>query len=306
MLIYRVTERNTRKQYIGQTTRSLDERWKDHLDEARRPSKSLLHRAIKKYGKENFTVEELKFCNSIEELNFFERQLIIEFNTLDPAGYNLHSGGNWNRGYFSPETKKRMSESHRGVPHPHVPGQAEKISKALKGKSQRITPARIAASLAKKGVSTSLKGKTLVEIHGEEKANKIREKYAAAKRGKSRPFTEDHKAKLASASERPEVKKKRSESQKAVWQNPDERKKRIDGLHRANQNPEVSQKRMEGINRANQNPEVSQRRSDATKKLWDSPEYRQLVSEKVRISWIKRRKKKRADQASSLEALCQN
>ena len=54
----------------------------------------LISRAIAKYGKENFTIEEIDGANSLSELNYLEKHYICKFNSLDKkCGYNVRPGG---------------------------------------------------------------------------------------------------------------------------------------------------------------------------------------------------------------------
>lgn len=109
MIIYKVTNKLSGKIYIGQTTKSLEERWKKHCYAN---GCSVFYKAIKKHGKNAFTVEEIGKYGNIKDLNNAEEYYIDWFNCLVPNGYNLKSGGN-NKTY-SEESKKRMSESQSG------------------------------------------------------------------------------------------------------------------------------------------------------------------------------------------------
>lgn len=91
MLIYLVTNNVNGKRYIGQTIRPLLERWKDHC---RAKDNNYFHNAIRKYGKENFTLEIIDVANSANELDEKEIFWINKMNTLFPYGYNLKQGGN--------------------------------------------------------------------------------------------------------------------------------------------------------------------------------------------------------------------
>ena len=137
--IYKITSRTSGKSYIGQTTTSVEQRFYEHC----RPSSvycRLLHRAIKKYGKEDFEVITISTCDSMEELNRLEEVEIKKQNTIKPNGYNLLPGGN-NRKHHE-ETKRKMSKTRTGkrVPALSVPRgpmsekQKQNISKAKKGR----------------------------------------------------------------------------------------------------------------------------------------------------------------------------
>lgn len=114
MIIYKIINKINLKSYIGLTTKTVEQRWakhvRDSLGSARRSQ--ALHLAIRKYGKENFYVEILAKCRSIEELNLKEFELIKEHGTMSPNGYNLHTGGNYHT--ISSETKVKMALAQMG------------------------------------------------------------------------------------------------------------------------------------------------------------------------------------------------
>ena len=100
------------KQYVGQTTRTLEQRWKEHC---RKSSQcTYLHYAIKKYGKENFKVEQIDIALDKEELDYKEQQHIKCYNTLAPNGYNLNTGGAEGRKVADVICYK-LKESHHDV-----------------------------------------------------------------------------------------------------------------------------------------------------------------------------------------------
>lgn len=88
--VYMITNLKNGKRYVGQTTRTAEHRFKFHVS---KNVNSAIHNAIKLYGKENFKVEELVSCFSIDEMNKVEEQFISDYKTLSPNGYNLISGG---------------------------------------------------------------------------------------------------------------------------------------------------------------------------------------------------------------------
>ena len=93
MIIYKITNKLNNLIYIGQTINSIKVRWNSHVSDSKRVKKHPFYNAIKKYGKENFTIEEIGGANSIAELNYQEWLLIHKNNTLWPNGYNLKEGG---------------------------------------------------------------------------------------------------------------------------------------------------------------------------------------------------------------------
>lgn len=96
------------KQYIGQTIRSIDIRFKEHC---RTKECILLYNALQKYKPENFIKEILLICDD-KYLDKYEITFIEKYNTIYPNGYNVRSGGS--NGKHCEESKKRMRESKLG------------------------------------------------------------------------------------------------------------------------------------------------------------------------------------------------
>lgn len=106
--VYKITNLINGKCYIGQTVRPLDVRWKLHK---RSSACRMIHRAIKKYGDQNFSIEEIYISFDLEDLNTKE-QFFIEYYDSFNTGYNLNRGG---KNYIrTEETKKKLSEWQLG------------------------------------------------------------------------------------------------------------------------------------------------------------------------------------------------
>ena len=120
MLVYCIKNIINNKEYIGLTTRTLEERWKQHVYESNRESSwewnTPLGNAIKKYGKDSFQVFVLEECSSETEMKQKEIQLIKERKSLATEnGYNLSFGGDGRLGYkLSEETKRKIGEGNLG------------------------------------------------------------------------------------------------------------------------------------------------------------------------------------------------
>jgi group I intron endonuclease len=69
--IYKITNTINNKVYIGQTTRTLTERFKEHLRNCNTESKKTMHlySAMNIYGKENFSISLLEEASTLDELN---------------------------------------------------------------------------------------------------------------------------------------------------------------------------------------------------------------------------------------------
>lgn len=91
MVIYLVTNKVNGKKYVGQTIRPVLERWRDHC---RLDKGNYFHRAIQKYGSDNFEIQIIDTATSGEELDEKEIYWIQKLNTLVPRGYNIKPGGN--------------------------------------------------------------------------------------------------------------------------------------------------------------------------------------------------------------------
>lgn len=128
--VYITTNLINGKRYIGK--RSLPE-----FDTKYLGSGKLLKRAIKKYGKDNFKCKVIKWCETEEELNYYERYYIKEYDAQkSDMFYNISEGGDWGNvtngmteeeyitwkakisplgRHHSEETKKKMSLARIGI-----------------------------------------------------------------------------------------------------------------------------------------------------------------------------------------------
>lgn len=116
--IYLVTNLLNGKGYVGQTTGSVIERWRDHLYEAKVGHGSVLHKAIRSVTREHgeasieiyFKIIELPpLCINQADLDNLEIHSIAEFKTKAKGGwgYNVKDGGSYGR--HSVETRAKIS-----------------------------------------------------------------------------------------------------------------------------------------------------------------------------------------------------
>jgi group I intron endonuclease len=123
-IIYCATNKINGKIYIGETIQCLKKRMAQHKSAGLCNSEYYFHRAIKKYGWDNFYFIVLEYLDNTE---IFEKEnmWIIASNANNPnIGYNMNEGGKGQRGNhnsyqkkhkkWSEESKKRFSESHTG------------------------------------------------------------------------------------------------------------------------------------------------------------------------------------------------
>lgn len=91
--IYLITNTINNKKYVGQTIFTVKQRFLEHINCAKNGNNihmPIAH-AIKKYGAENFRIEELCKCKE-EDLDQKEQYYIQKYNTFS-NGYNATLGG---------------------------------------------------------------------------------------------------------------------------------------------------------------------------------------------------------------------
>jgi len=113
-VIYKAVNKINKKSYIGQTICSLKHRISQHFAYVKMGSNIYFHRALKKYGKDNFEWEEIAWGGNQIDLNKLEIRMIDFYNTKS-NGYNLTNGGDGNSGMIvSEKTKKIWRERRKG------------------------------------------------------------------------------------------------------------------------------------------------------------------------------------------------
>lgn len=92
--IYIVKNNINHKVYIGQTKGTINKRWSGHKSKANKGSNLVIHSAMRLHGIENFNIELLECVATLEEANKKEFELVNQFNSKCPNGYNMIDGGN--------------------------------------------------------------------------------------------------------------------------------------------------------------------------------------------------------------------
>ena len=105
-LIYKATNEINGKSYIGQTSRSLEDRKKNHLNAN---DNLYFHNALKKY---NFQWTILENNISEKELHIKEKKYIQKYNTYK-NGYNMTPGGEISPMKI-PELVAKMAKTKKG------------------------------------------------------------------------------------------------------------------------------------------------------------------------------------------------
>jgi group I intron endonuclease len=115
---YKITNLVNGKIYIGKTA-NIRKRWNGHKTAANTQNPndySILHRAIRKYGANNFSIEQLSEHTIEKEALAQEQVFIAQFQAKDRnIGYNLTDGGDGISGYkLTPEQRKKLSIARKG------------------------------------------------------------------------------------------------------------------------------------------------------------------------------------------------
>jgi group I intron endonuclease len=164
--IYLITNLINSKKYIGITKYSLEERFSQHIKRG-----FILTEAIKKYGKEKFSIELIEEVESAERVYELEIFYIKKYNTKAPNGYNLTDGGDGIFGWqpsdeYRQECSERAKELHKNKKvgmygKNHNEETKRKMSEASKGNKNCL--GRILSEETKLKISASNKGKIVSE-----------------------------------------------------------------------------------------------------------------------------------------------
>ena len=130
-VIYLITNIINKKIYIGQTISDINIRFRSH---ANRRSGMLIGDAIRKYGRDSFTIEEIYTAFTKDSLNEAEKVLIKTFNCLAPNGYNKEYGG---RGNKTVEEYKKMTDRLRKWRKENPPEKGRKVTEETKKKMSK-------------------------------------------------------------------------------------------------------------------------------------------------------------------------
>jgi len=207
--IYKIINLINDCKYFGQTIKTLERRFKEHIDSSEKDGGYFLHKAIRKYGIDNFKIEVVCRCPE-SLLDKMETYYIAKYRTnisryKDGNGYNLTDGGRIGGSPFlghkqSDKQRNAVAEANRN--RVWKDESRNKISEANTGRE--FTEEHLKnMSLANMGKPSPMKGK-----HQTEEANqKNREKHLG-KKDSEETRVRKSKANKKYFKEHPEVREK--------------------------------------------------------------------------------------------------
>jgi group I intron endonuclease len=134
--IYKISNKIDGKIYIGFTSKTVEDRYRQHLKEAKKNNNKrniYLYNAINKHGEENFTVELVRRTKNLDYgLNKLEPYYIKKYNSLYPIGYNLTTGGEGVGGVKKTPAQKQHLSKMANKRYKHDKTIKQKISRAIK------------------------------------------------------------------------------------------------------------------------------------------------------------------------------
>jgi group I intron endonuclease len=208
--IYRIVHVTSGKVYVGQTWKPLRLRWREHVrhDHCRK-----LHYAIRAHGEHSFRVELIALTGTQETANELEARFIAHHDSIR-TGYNIREAGA--AGRLSEETKRRMSEAHKGKVISEAQRELARIQNLGRKRQPHSPEARAKMSAALRGKTFSAERRAqLSEAHkGIRHTPETRAKMSASRKGKPISAEAIEKRSTTRKSDSPEVKRERG---RRVW-----------------------------------------------------------------------------------------
>lgn len=227
--IYCITNNVNGKRYIGQTVTTIGRRWSVHKHDSKKGSHYILHRAMRKHGAENFSIEEV--AQTLEPfLNNLEAVFVRLFNTHvdNRNGYNCTVGGD-GRGMTSRDTRKKLSIKGKEY---WTPDNRKARSEKYKGIDRLSPEARQRSANSLRGMPKSEDHKKKLREYQNNRPTEHNRNISRAKMGK--PVHENTRRALLQAAKQPkspEARKRMSGAAINRWT--DERRQRQSDIRKA-------------------------------------------------------------------------
>lgn len=151
-----------RFRYVGLTTQSLEQRFKNHLKTVRSGRKLPVHWWIAKHGPDAVDIVLLGSFESVEDMKAFEISEISRLRAIGQADLNITDGGESASGYrHTPETRAKMSEMKLASPTRHSPSPEHRKAVGDANRARLADPVEKAKHAERVG---KLKGAQVLEI----------------------------------------------------------------------------------------------------------------------------------------------
>lgn len=126
--LYKITNTVNGHSYVGFTSRSINERYSSHKNNAfRQNRKSKLYSAMRKYGVDCFVIEQIyEGVDALQKENYYITYYNCEYN-MTAGGESNQLGRTWN---MSEETKRKL----RKPKPPRTEEHKRNLSKSLTGR----------------------------------------------------------------------------------------------------------------------------------------------------------------------------
>ena len=138
--IYLITNKLNKKVYVGQTIKTAEYRWSQHIKCSKyaKYAHYSLYRAFNKYGIENFTFEVIVDNVPDDLLDDLETNCIAAYNGI--LGYNMVAVGSSMKGYkFSEKVLAHLSSIRKGKEPTNKGKKFPELSGANHPRSKRVT-----------------------------------------------------------------------------------------------------------------------------------------------------------------------
>ncbi|AIZ41224.1 GIY-YIG nuclease family protein [Cellulophaga baltica] len=136
-IIYKATNRENGKVYVGATTKSLEARKIDHIQKSKENKGSVFQVALGTFGPEAFIWEVIYETESINDLADKESYFISKFDCRN-NGYNSDRGGGFNKKIYQYTIWGLMVMEHHGLHNAAwmVCGRKKSVSNACLGNNK--------------------------------------------------------------------------------------------------------------------------------------------------------------------------
>jgi group I intron endonuclease len=148
VIVYKITNKINGMVYVGVTRKTIAQRWSAHMNAMRGKNQRILYVAMREYGYENFTLEQIASAESIEELGRLEAHYIKDLNCYTPNGYNMTSGGFGSMGYV--RTKECIAKLREAYKNRKPCSEETRLKLSIAAKGRKIPREAVERQLAKR------------------------------------------------------------------------------------------------------------------------------------------------------------